>query len=115
MCPRSLKRATAPPASKEKRRKGVVGDWGHPAAATRIEEFTSRPLWLWQCVRNQATAARPTAQWRGVLSWGSLALPRLGSQGDDHRVLGGYGLGVAVNATPTKSPALAGPEEQRER
>ena len=46
---------------------------------------------------------------------GAWSRPRLGSQGDDHRVHGGYGPGATVNATPTKSPALAGPEEQRER
>ena len=33
-----------------------------------------------------------------MLRWGSLALPRLGSRRNDHRVLSGYGLGVAVSA-----------------
>ena len=36
----------------------LVGGWGHPATTTRIEEFTSRPLALWQRLRNQATAQR---------------------------------------------------------
>ena len=34
-----------------------------------------------------------------MLSWGSLALPRLGSRRNDHRVLSGYGLGEAVGAS----------------